>query len=40
MNVQVDHVTVGYNDGPSIVKDVSFTAEPGTVTTLLSLIHI
>ena len=35
MNVQVDHVTVGYNDGPSIVKDVSFTAEPGKVTTLL-----
>ena len=35
MNVRVDHVTVGYNDGPSIVKDVSFTAEPGKVTTLL-----
>ena len=35
MNVRVDRVTVGYNDGPSIVKDVSFDAEPG-----LSLIHI
>ena len=35
MNVRVDRVTVGYNDGPSIVKDVSFNAEPGKVTTLL-----
>lgn len=35
MNVRVDRVTVGYNDGPSIVKDVSFDAEPGKVTTLL-----
>lgn len=35
MNVRVDRVTVGYNDGPSIVKNVSFNAEPGKVTTLL-----
>lgn len=35
MIVRVDHVTVGYAEGPSIVKDISFTAEPGQVTTLL-----
>lgn len=35
MNVHVDHVTVGYGDGPSIVKDVSFHAQQGQVTTLL-----
>lgn len=35
MIVRVDHVTVGYADGPNIVKDVSFSAKPGQVTTLL-----
>ncbi|WP_293819230.1 ABC transporter ATP-binding protein [uncultured Corynebacterium sp.] len=35
MNLCVDRVTVGYNDGPSIVKNVSFDAQPGKVTTLL-----
>ena len=35
MNLCVDRVTVGYNDGSSIVKNVSFDAQPGKVTTLL-----
>lgn len=35
MSMRVEHVTVGYSEDRSIVKDVSFEAQPGQVTTLL-----
>ncbi|KGM18881.1 ABC transporter ATP-binding protein [Corynebacterium auriscanis] len=35
MNVSIEHITAGYGDGPTIVKDVSLTAPQGRVTTLL-----
>ena len=35
MSMRVEHVAAGYSDDRSIVKDVSFEAQPGQVTTLL-----